>query len=519
MSSFDLEFDFSAPAPTPVETRDIYTPGRLNREARTLLERGLPALWLEGEMSNLSRPSSGHWYFSLKDESAQLRCAMFRQRNLLARFTPKDGAHVLARGRVSLYEPRGDYQFIVDHIEEAGEGALRQRFELLKNKLAAEGLFAAERKRPLPRLPRRIGIVTSPTGAAIRDVLHILHRRFCSIPVLIYPVQVQGASAASQIAATIRLASRRADCDVLILARGGGSLEDLWAFNEEIVARAIVDCAVPLVCGVGHEVDFTIADFVADVRAPTPSGAAELVAPDCNEWFRNVSLLTRRLRSALTRSLSARQDRSIWLQRRLAQLHPGVELRQRAQRLDELEQRLLRSARTGLTGRRGTLMQLTAHLRQHSPALRVATARGRLEAARMSIGTAMRARLTSRRATLMELAAHLRQHSPAREVAAARGRLEALQTSIGVAARRRIDHLRGRLGVAARTLDAVSPLATLQRGYAIVTSASGTVVTDAETTQPGSTIEARLARGSLIARVEQVKAPAEKPKNPIDDVK
>jgi exodeoxyribonuclease VII large subunit len=502
--SSDLEFDFSEPSAAPVETRDIYTPGRLNREARTLLERGLPALWLEGEMSNLSRPSSGHWYFSLKDESAQLRCAMFRQRNLLARFTPKDGAHVLARGRVSLYEQRGDYQFLIDHIEEAGEGALRQRFELLKNKLAAEGLFAAQRKRPLPRLPRRIGIITSPTGAAIRDVLHILRRRFCTIPVLIYPVQVQGAAAASQVAATIRLASRRADCDVLIIARGGGSLEDLWAFNEESVARAIFECAIPVVSGIGHEVDFTIADFVADVRAPTPSGAAELVAPDCNEWTRNVSILARRLRTSLTRTLTTRQDRATWLQRRLAQLDPRIELRQRAQRLDELEQRLLRAVRADMSNRRSSLTQFTAHLRQHSPALRVSAARGRLEAHRASIAAAIRRKLESRRGTLMDLAVHLRQHSPALHVAAARGRLEANRAAMAVAMRRRLEMLGGRMSVAGRTLDAVSPLATLQRGYAIVASANGTVVTDAATLQPGATVRARLARGSILARVEQI---------------
>jgi exodeoxyribonuclease VII large subunit len=462
----DLEFDFSPPARPPApatDTRDIYTPARLNREARTLLERGLPALWLEGEISNLSRPSSGHWYFSLKDESAQLRCAMFRQRNLLARFTPKDGMHVLARGRVSLYEPRGDYQFIADHMEEAGEGALRRRFELLKTRLAAEGLFNVEHKRALPSLPRRIGIITSPTGAAIRDVLHILRRRFCAIPVLIYPVQVQGAAAAAQIAATVRLASSRRECDVLILARGGGSLEDLWAFNEEAVARAIHDCAIPLVSGIGHEVDFTIADFVADVRAPTPSGAAELVAPDCNEWLRSLALLARRARTAANRAVVTRRDRFVWLQRRLAQQHPGVELRQRAQRLDEWEQRLVRIMRASLASRRGALVQLAAHLRQHSPALHLAAARGRLQAA---------------------------------------------STAISAVVQRRLDMLGRRLSVAARTLDAVSPLATLQRGYAIVTDASGAVVTDAEAVQPGDTIRARLSRGVVDARVEHVTTPA-----------
>ena len=387
---------------------------------------------------------------------------MFRQRNLLTRFSPRDGSHVLVRGRVSLYEQRGDYQFIADYMEEAGEGALRQRFELLKVKLAAAGLFAPEHKRPLPRLPRRIGVITSPTGAAIRDVLHVLRRRFCSIPVLLYPVQVQGGVAAAQIARTIRRASARAECDVLILVRGGGSLEDLWAFNEESVARAIYDCAVPIVAGIGHEVDFTIADFVADVRAPTPSGAAELVVPDSSEWLRNVLRIANRLTVALARSLKTRQDRSAWLQRRLAQLHPGVELRQRAQRLDDLEQRLIRVVRSDLGERHRTLVQLAAELRQHSPALRVANARRRLEIARASIENCVR---------------------------------------------QNMEGFGKRLAVAVRTLDAVSPLATLQRGYAIVTDSKGTVVTNAQDVRTGQLIDARLTQGTIRARVERATNP------------
>lgn len=464
--SSDLEFDFDQPpTPPPAEDRDIYTPGRLNREARILLERGLPALWIEGELSNLSRPSSGHWYFSLKDEAAQLRCAMFRQRNLLARFTPKDGMHVLLRGRVSLYEPRGDYQFIADHIEEAGEGALRRQFELLKARLAAEGLFAAERKRALPTVPRRIGVITSPTGAALRDVLHILRRRFCSVPVLIYPVPVQGAAAARPIATAIRVASARAECDVLILARGGGSLEDLWAFNDEAVARAIVDCRIPLVSGVGHEVDFTIADFVADVRAPTPSGAAELVAPDCNEWLRNITRQQQRLARALERKVSVRRDRLVWLRRRLTQLHPGVTLRQQAQTLDGFEQRLTRI---------------------------------------------LRHRLAERRAQVMHLAAHLRQQSPALRVAGVRSRLNQAQRAMNAEVVRRFTELRQRLAIAAGTLDVVSPLATLQRGYAIITNEAGRVVTNAGAVQPGDSVRARLAQGELHARVERVEPAAPK---------
>ena len=492
------------PQPQQEPERDVYTPGRLNREARMLLERGLPSLWLEGEISNLSRPSSGHWYFSLKDEAAQLRCAMFRQRNLMTRFTPKDGMHVLARGRVSLYEQRGEYQFIADHMEEAGEGALRRRFELLKNKLAAEGLFETARKRTLPRLPKRIGVVTSPTGAAVRDVLNILRRRFCRIPVLIYPVQVQGASAAGQIAAAIRMASSRAECDVLIIARGGGSLEDLWAFNEEVVARAIFDCAIPIVSGIGHEVDFTIADFVADVRAPTPSGAAELVAPDCNEWTRNVDLLGRRVRNAMVRHLAKDEQRFTWLQRRLAQQHPGVELRQRAQRLDDLEQRLIRSIRHDLSRQRSTLVELAAHLRHQSPAVRVAAARGRLDIANKMLLPALQRRLGVLDARVRAAAGHLRQNSPAARVAAARGRIEVASKTLNSALQRRLGFLDARVRLAAGKLNTVSPLATLQRGYAIVTGADGHVMTDATSAHPGDLIQATLSRGTLHARVEQI---------------
>lgn len=440
-------------------TRRVYTPSRLNREVRTMLERGLATVWLEGEISNLSRPTSGHWYFSLKDESAQLRSAMFRQRNLGVSFVPKDGMQVLARGRVSLYEPRGDYQFIADHLEEAGEGALRRRFEQLKARLAAEGLFDTARKRQLPKLPRRIGVVTSPTGAAVRDVLNILRRRFPSIPVLIYPVPVQGNGAAEQIAAALRLAYRRAECDVLILARGGGSLEDLWAFNEEVLARAIVESPVPIVSGVGHEVDFTIADFVADVRAPTPSGAAELVAPDAAEWARNIATLASRLSATIQRRLTNRQERLQWLNRRLAQTHPGVVLRQRSQRLDELEQRLKRATQSALSARGHALGRLQAQLRQHSPALALSAARGRVNMAHSRLGNALY---------------------------------------------RQLDARSTRLRLAVGKLDAFSPLATLQRGYAIVSDEQDRVVTAANDLQPGDFIQARLSAGRVQARVERI---------------
>jgi exodeoxyribonuclease VII large subunit len=443
--------------------RDIYTPSRLNREARTLLEHGLPSLWLEGELSNFSRPTSGHWYFSLKDANAQLRCAMFRQRNSLAQLNPKDGMRVLARGRVSLYEPRGDYQLLVEHMEEAGEGALRRQFELLKTKLAAAGWFAAERKRPLPKFPRRIGVITSPTGAAVRDILHVLRRRFASVPVLIYPVPVQGAQAAGQIAAAISLAGKRCDCDVLILARGGGSLEDLWAFNEEVVARAIVECNIPIVTGIGHEVDFTIADLVADVRAPTPSGAAELTVPDGLHWLAATDSYAQRIAAAMLRYLAARRERSDWLQRRLAQLHPGTVLRQQAQRLDDLEQRARRALRQQVMQLAGRLATQFADLRRHSPALRLAVARGRLET---------------------------------------------LQLQQNAALQRRVATLDNRFKIVARALDTVSPLATLKRGYAIVADSEGQVLTNAASIAIGARIHAQLAQGSLEAKVEALLPPA-----------
>ena len=282
----------------------VYTVSELNRLARQLLEQDLPRMWVSGEISNLARPASGHLYFSLKDERAQIRCALFRGASRGGSFMPANGMQVLARGRVSLYEPRGDYQLIVDHLEPAGEGLLRRRLEELKQKLAAAGLFDAARKRPLPALPGAIGVITSPSGAAVRDILHILKRRFPAIPVIIYPVQVQGEQAKFDIVKAFETAARRAECEVLILARGGGSLEDLWAFNEEIVAQAIADSPIPVISGVGHEIDFTIADLVADVRAPTPSGAAELVVPDSRDWLRHLQALERRTVLAATRTLA-----------------------------------------------------------------------------------------------------------------------------------------------------------------------------------------------------------------------
>lgn len=304
------------PAPT------LYTVSRLNQEARYLLEDVFPHIQVLGEVSNLSRPSSGHVYFSLKDASAQIRCALFQNRALLFRDGPRNGQQVLARGRVSLYELRGEFQLIVDGLEEAGAGALWQAYNALRLQLEREGLFAAECKKPLPRFPQRIGVISSPTGAALRDVLTTLGRRCPQTPVLLYPVPVQGDGAAERITAAIRLASQRQDCDVLLLVRGGGSLEDLQAFNAEIVARAIFECAIPLVTGVGHETDVTIADFAADLRAATPTAAAELAGPDRQEQLRQLQRLDERLARALRRRFDQQRQRLEQWAQRLARQHP-----------------------------------------------------------------------------------------------------------------------------------------------------------------------------------------------------
>jgi exodeoxyribonuclease VII large subunit len=445
----------SSPGVRP--NRDIYSVSRLNREVRVLLERGFGSLWLEAEISNFARPSSGHWYFSLKDASAQVRCCMFRQRNMLCAFAPRDGQKVLVRARIGLYEPRGEYQLVIDHMEDAGLGALKRQFDELAAKLAAEGLFAPERKRPLPALPKRIGVITSPSGAAIHDILHVLARRFAAIPVLIYPVAVQGAAAAAEIVAAVSLAGRRAECDVLILARGGGSLEDLWAFNDEALARAIAACPIPVVSGIGHEIDFTIADFAADVRAATPSAAAEIVVPDAEEWAASLHGLGERLQRALRHRIDAHRERLRWIIGRAQLVSPEARLAQQGQRLDELEQRASRALRQILADRRSALGESLSRLWQLSPGARLQGIAAR--------HAALFARLR---------AAGLKQLNRARE----------------------------RLAPLVRTLNAVSPLATLDRGYAIVSLEGGGILRDAREATAGTIIEARLSQGKIRAKVE-----------------
>ena len=444
----------------PRPGRDVYTVARLNREVRGLLEAGLPSLWIEGELSNFSRPASGHWYFTLKDEAAQVRCVMFRQRNQALRFAPQDGMQALLRARVGLYEPRGEFQLIVDHLEEAGEGVLRRRFEALKLALAAEGLFDAARKRAPPRLPRRIGVVTSPSGAALRDVLQVLRRRFPAIPVVVYPVPVQGISAPREIAEMLALADRRAEVDVLLLVRGGGSLEDLWAFNEEIVARAIFASTIPIISAVGHETDVTIADFVADLRAATPSAAAEHATPDQQEWLSRFVQLEARLQQQLQRKLNQKQQALAWLSKRLQQQHPGQKLARNAQRMDELESRLNQSMQTRLRHNKSLVEAKIAKLWQHNPSVTINNYKQKQDY------------LSKRLITVT---------------------------------RHKLESLNQRLLNDSQTLHAVSPLATLNRGYALVIhQPSGQIIRSTEQLRSGDIVETRVAQGRFTSQIKDI---------------
>ncbi len=482
--------------------RNVYTVSRLNREVRVLIERGLGVVWVEGELSNLSVPSSGHWYFSMKDRDAQLRCAMFRQKNMSVGFTPKSGQQILARGRVSLYEPRGDYQFIVEHLEEAGVGALKREFERLKTKLAAEGLFAVERKRSLPKFPRRIGVVTSPTGAALRDILHILGRRFPPAAILIYPTPVQGDAAIPLIVDAIQIASARAECDVLIVARGGGSIEDLWAFNDERVARAIHASTIPVVSGIGHEIDFTIADFVADARAPTPSGAAELVAPDRNACLEALARTLERMSVGMRRELRALGTRFNATNARLKLSHPGIRLNQQAQRLDEMEQRLTASLQREIRTSAGRFSVMSQRLKLAHPGLRLGQQKQRLDDLEQRLAGAIRSALNNDSRRVSEMRTHLVQHSPAHRIRDLKIRHGELSARLDHAMTRLVSRADHRLGLAARTLNTVSPLATLGRGFALVKRVSdGKLITDSNSVAIGDDVQAQLAHGTVTARV------------------
>lgn len=437
--------------------RDILTPSQLNTLARDLLEGTFPLIWVEGELGNVTRPASGHLYFTLKDARAQVRCAMFKPKSQWLKFAPREGLRVLARGRLTLYEARGDYQLVIDHLEEAGEGALRRAFEELKARLAAEGLFDDARKRLLPAHVQRLGVLTSPTGAAVRDVLSVLQRRFPLLEVDVLPVQVQGETAAAQIVDMLQRAARSGRYDVLLVARGGGSLEDLWAFNDERLARAIAASPVPVVSAVGHETDFTLADFAADLRAPTPSVAAELLVPDRRDLLARVQMLQRRLAGTQAHRLRDAMQRADRAALRLNALRPQA-------RLDMLRRRQEDAAR-------------------------------RLHAL-------WRDRQARRIALLRHADAVLRAHAPQRRLEQLRARLLALAPRPQAAVARTLQRDALRLRGLARSLEAVSPLATVARGYALVTKEDGTLVRSVTQVRPGDAVEARLADGTLKLRAE-----------------
>lgn len=444
--------------------QEVYTVSRLVSEARAVLETGFPFLvWVRGEISNLSRPTSGHLYFSLKDAGAQIRCALFRPQRLLLNFEPQDGQQVLARGRVMLYEPRGEFQLRIESLEPDGEGALRLAFESLKRRLAAEGLFEQSLKRPLPSFPRQVGLITSPTGAAVRDLIKVFKHRFPALPLVIYPALVQGEEAPASLIRALALANARAECDVLILARGGGSAEDLAAFNDEGLARAIRASAIPVVTGIGHEIDLTIADLAADRRAPTPSAAAELVAPSAAELAKRLEGIAERLRFAQARRLAQSRLRLEAAASNLRLLHPAARIAQQAQRLDRLELGLRALIANSLANAGGRWRLLATRLAAASPAARLAHERLRLESLGQRLVQAQAELLHKRRAALAQVAS---------------------------------------------ALDTLSPLKTLERGYAIVQRLEdGAVLKDTRRLTPGDRLRIRLAQGSLQAGVLEVYDP------------
>lgn len=437
----------------------IFTVTRLNQAVRSLLEQEMGQVWISGEISNFSLPSSGHWYFTLKDDTAQVRCAMFRNSNRRVTFRPQHGQQVLVRANITLYEPRGDYQIIVESMQPAGEGLLQQQYEQLKQRLAEEGLFGQQHKKALPAPARQVGVITSKTGAALHDILHVLKRRDPSLPVVIYPTAVQGADAPAQIVRAIELANLRGECDVLIVGRGGGSLEDLWSFNDERVARAIFASQIPVVSAVGHETDVTIADFIADLRAPTPSAAAEIVSRNQVELLRQIQSQQTRMEMAMDYYLAQRAQRFTRLQHRLQQQHPQLRLARQQTTLERLQQRLSVAMDNRL--RRSTQLQ-------------------------------------------QRLAQRLNQQQPQARIHRAQTRIQQLEYRLSQVLTARLNTTRQRFGTAIAQLEAVSPLATLARGYSVTTQADGKVLKKAKQVKSGETLTTRLEDGWVESQVTGV---------------
>jgi exodeoxyribonuclease VII large subunit len=435
----------------------VLSVSQLNRQSKELLETYLHNVQVSGEISNLSRPASGHWYFTLKDQRAQVRCAMFKSRTQYLKFVPKEGEQVLINASVGLYEARGDYQLIVNGMQSAGEGALKLAFEQLKARLYEEGLFNPDTKKPLPKHPRHLGVITSPTGAAIKDILSVLKRRFPNLPISIYPTQVQGEAAAAQISQAIERANRDKLCDVLIVGRGGGSLEDLWPFNEEIVARAIFNSQIPIISAVGHEVDVSISDYTADLRAATPSAAAELVSPDRFEWLGRFEQLERSLTRIMQNRLSQQRFNLLQLVKRLR--HPKDKLQENMQRLDMAQMRLNNSLQRQLSSQQAHLTGFSHRLQSNKPDKQI----------------------TQMKQTVLHLQQRM-QHS--------------LQLQL--------QDFKNRLARQAEVLNAVSPLSTLSRGYAIVTTESGKAVRTSSQVKVGDTVTAKLHQGSFSCSVDKI---------------
>ena len=434
--------------------RQILSVSQLNRNVRHLIETQLPLLWVEGEISNFARPASGHWYLTLKDDQAQVRCAMFRNANQRVAFQPANGTQVLVRCRAGLYEGRGEYQLIVEHMEEAGFGALQRKFEQLKQQLSDEGLFDNQHKLPMPDTVGRIGVITSSTGAAVKDILSVLKRRFPAIKVTIFPTAVQGEAAAGQIVDAIASANQHGQCDALIVGRGGGSLEDLWPFNEEAVARAIFASEIPVVSAVGHEVDFTIADFVADLRAPTPSVAAELLSPDGEEMLNQFEGFEILMAEGVTRKIRQLEQRTDYLQKRLQ--HPGRKLQEQTQHLDHLDIRL-RRAMAGKMQQQTTQVQTVQNrLVRQSPKQAITQ---RKQAVANSVKQMMRA---------VSQQLELKQRKTAQAM-----------------------HL----------LNTVSPLRTLGRGYSIIRDSGNKVVKTVAQVSAGDALRGQLADGEVVFSV------------------
>ena len=432
---------------------------QLNRRVKTLIEQGITKLWVEGEISNLSRPSSGHIYLSLKDDIAQVSAAWFRSRQGIQKTDYKDGDRILAFGQVSLYEARGNYQLIIEKMEPAGEGALKRRFEELKLKLANEGLFDDNRKKDLPKIPERIGIVTSPSGAAIQDVLSILRRRFPLIPIIIYPAAVQGEAAPAELIKALSTAERRKECDVIILCRGGGSIEDLWAFNDEMLARAIFECSLPIISAVGHETDFTISDFVADVRAPTPSVAAEIIVPNYSDWLIQLSNLQKRISRLGQRKLDEKLQEIDWLNRQLISNSPTLKLKQQFQDLREINNRLNSAIKQQVLECNNLEKTITNKLISFSP-----------------------------KSSLQKSISNFHQ----------------LQQRITTAIKISVSNKNHAVDLLTKALNSVSPLATLDRGYAIVKSEStNKIIYKTSEIEDGDSIRVQLSEGELIATVKK----------------